>query len=79
MKRLDWSTLDAAGRREALARPRSRTEARSLIAFDTTATTVGFPFVEQAARLTRCSDSQRQPGTRVRARSHCDAHAMLTA
>jgi histidinol dehydrogenase len=28
MKRLDWSTLDAAGRIEALARPRRRTEAR---------------------------------------------------
>jgi hypothetical protein len=32
-----------------------------LIAFDATATTVSFPFVEQAARLTRCSDSPRQP------------------
>jgi hypothetical protein len=28
MKRIDWSTLDDAGRREALARPRRRTEAR---------------------------------------------------
>lgn len=28
MRRLDWSSLDAAGRREALARPRRRTEAR---------------------------------------------------
>jgi histidinol dehydrogenase len=28
MKRLDWSTLDAAGRLEALARPRRRTETR---------------------------------------------------
>jgi hypothetical protein len=31
------------------------------MAFDTTATTVGFPFVEQAARLTRCIDSPRKP------------------
>ena len=28
MKRLDWSTLDAAARIEALARPRRRTETR---------------------------------------------------
>jgi len=28
MKRFDWSTLDAAGRAAALARPRQRTEAR---------------------------------------------------
>ena len=28
MRRIDWSTLDAAGRREALARPQRRTEAR---------------------------------------------------
>lgn len=28
MRRFDWSLLDAAGRREALARPRQRTEAR---------------------------------------------------
>jgi len=28
MKRLDWSSLDAAGRKSALARPRQRTEAR---------------------------------------------------
>ena len=28
MKRLDWSSLDAAGRKAALARPRQRTEAR---------------------------------------------------
>ncbi|HYC98992.1 histidinol dehydrogenase [Brevundimonas sp.] len=28
MRRMDWSTLDAAGRREALARPARRTEAR---------------------------------------------------
>ena len=40
---------------------RSRTEARCLIPFHTTAETVGFPFVEQAARLTRCIDSQKRP------------------
>jgi hypothetical protein len=40
---------------------RSRTEARCLIPFDTTATAANFPFVEQAARLTRCIDSRRYP------------------
>jgi len=40
---------------------RSRTEARCLIPFDTTAQAVAFPFVEQAARLTRCFDSQKYP------------------
>jgi hypothetical protein len=40
---------------------RSRLEARCLIPFQTTAATVGFPFVEQAARLTRCFDSQKRP------------------
>jgi predicted transposase YbfD/YdcC len=40
---------------------RNRTEARCLIAFDTSAAAVDFPFVEQAARLTRCIDSQRNP------------------
>lgn len=40
---------------------RSRTEARCLIPFDTTAPKVAFPFVEQAARLTRCFDSGRHP------------------
>jgi predicted transposase YbfD/YdcC len=40
---------------------RSRTEARCLIPFPTTAEAVDFPFVEQAARLTRCMDSQKRP------------------
>lgn len=35
------------------------------MAFDTTATTVGFPFVEQAARLTRASDSPRHPAEQI--------------
>jgi hypothetical protein len=35
------------------------------VAFDTTATAVGFPFVEQAARLTRCIDSPRKPAEGV--------------
>ncbi len=30
-----------------------------------TASAVGFPFVEQAARLTRCIDSDRQPAKRI--------------
>ena len=44
---------------------RSRTEARCLIAFDTIATTVDFPFVAQAARLTRCIDSPRKPAESI--------------
>jgi hypothetical protein len=40
---------------------RGRTEARCLIAFDTTATATDFPFVQQAARLTRCFDSRSHP------------------
>jgi hypothetical protein len=36
-------------------------EARCLIPFPTTATAVDFPFVEQAARLTRCTDSPKHP------------------
>lgn len=32
-----------------------------MVAFDTTATRIDFPFVEQAARLTRCIDSRRKP------------------
>lgn len=46
---------------------RSRTEARCLIAFDTTATRVAFPFAEQAARLTRCVDSSRKPAKDIEA------------
>ena len=46
-------------------RNRSRTEARCLIAFDTTATRVAFPFAEQAARLTRCVDSSRKPALEI--------------
>jgi len=42
-------------------RNRGRLEARCLIPFDTPAEAVGFPFVEQAARLTRCLDSDRHP------------------
>jgi hypothetical protein len=40
---------------------RGRTEARCVVAFDTTATRISFPFAEQAARLTRCVDSQPKP------------------
>ena len=44
---------------------RSRIEARCLIAFNTTAEAVDFPFVEQAAKSTRCFDSQRHPAQQV--------------
>lgn len=40
---------------------RSRTEARCLISFDASASGLNFPFVEQAARLTRCTDTLRRP------------------
>lgn len=36
-----------------------------MVAFDTTATRVAFPFAEQAARLTRCIDSRRKPAQEV--------------
>lgn len=32
-----------------------------MIAFDSTATRIGFPFAEQAARLTRCIDDPKKP------------------
>jgi predicted transposase YbfD/YdcC len=35
------------------------------VAFDTTATRIDFPFVEQAARLTRCIDSARKPAEEI--------------
>ena len=40
---------------------RGRTEARCVVAFNTTATRIDFPFAEQAARLTRCIASRRKP------------------
>jgi predicted transposase YbfD/YdcC len=50
-----------APRAQTCERNRSRTEARCLIPFDTTAPAVNFPFVAQAARLTRCIDSDAKP------------------
>jgi hypothetical protein len=44
---------------------RGRLEARCLRAFDTTAAAVAFPFVEQAAKLTRCIDSQKRPAQKI--------------
>jgi len=44
---------------------RGRTEARCLVAFDTTATRIEFPFAEQAARLTRCADSPKKPAKEI--------------
>lgn len=46
-------------------RNRSRTEARALIPFATSAQAVDFPFVAQAARLTRCVDSERHPAQQI--------------
>lgn len=46
-------------------RNRSRLEARCLIPFDTTGAAVDFPFVEQAARLTRCVDSDKHPARQI--------------
>ncbi len=36
-----------------------------MVAFDTTATHLDFPFAEQAARLTRCIDSARKPAEQI--------------
>lgn len=36
-----------------------------MVAFDTTATRIAFPFAEQAARLSRCVDSPRKPAKEV--------------
>jgi len=44
---------------------RGRTEARCVVAFDTTATRIDFPFAEQAARLTRGIDSRRKPAEEI--------------
>lgn len=68
-------------------RNRGRTEARCLITFDTTATRVGFPFAEQAARLTRCVDSSRKSALEIeteyllssRPAAQMNAHQMLQA
>lgn len=46
---------------QRVERNRGRTEARCLIPFGATAEQVCFPAVEQAARLTRCIDSDHQP------------------
>jgi predicted transposase YbfD/YdcC len=44
---------------------RGRTEARALRVFPATATGTDFPFVEQAARLTRCCDSPKKPAEKI--------------
>ncbi len=44
---------------------RGRTEARCVVAFDTTAARIDFPFAQQAARLTRCIDSRRKPAEEI--------------
>jgi hypothetical protein len=36
-----------------------------VVAFDTTASRIEFPFAEQAARLTRCTDSRRKPAEEI--------------
>jgi hypothetical protein len=46
-------------------RNRGRTEARCLIPFAATAEQAGFPGVAQAARLTRCIDSDRSPASGI--------------
>lgn len=62
-------------------------EARCLIAFPTNGPAVDFPFVEQAARLTRCIDSDKRPAREIEteylvcsmARLRLPAQAMLEA
>lgn len=44
---------------------RGRLEARCLIPFAATAEAVEFPFVAQAARLTRCFDSDKRPAHQI--------------
>jgi hypothetical protein len=63
--RTPFPPLDPAAIIQTCEINRSRTEARCLIPFDTTAETVGFPFVEQAARLTRCLDSAKHPAKQI--------------
>jgi hypothetical protein len=36
-----------------------------VVAFDTAATRIDFPFAQQAARLTRCVDSRRKPAEEI--------------
>ena len=36
-----------------------------MVAFDTAATRIDFPFAQQAARLTRCIDSRRKPAEEI--------------
>jgi predicted transposase YbfD/YdcC len=66
---------------------RGRIEARCLIPFAASSQAIHFPFVEQAARLTRCSDSAKHPAQDIeteyllssRASSALPAQAMLQA
>ena len=44
---------------------RGRTEARCVVAFDTTATRIDFPFAEQVAQSTRCVDNRRKPAKEI--------------
>ncbi len=70
-----------------MERNRGRTEARCLIPYAASAEQTGFPAVEQAARLTRCVDSDRRPARGVetewlitsRPAETFPAAAMLTA
>ncbi|MHC1765867.1 MAG: hypothetical protein AB9869_16475 [Verrucomicrobiia bacterium] len=50
---------------QRVERNRGRTEARCLIPFSATAEQVCFPAVEQAARLTRCIDSDKEPAEEI--------------
>lgn len=58
-----------------------------MIAFDTTATRIDFPFAQQAARLTRCIDSPSKPAKEIdteylissRPAEQMDAQQMLQA
>jgi hypothetical protein len=50
---------------QRVERNRGRTEARCLIPFGATAEQVCFPAVEQAARLTRCIDSDKKPAEEI--------------
>lgn len=64
-----WRTLfppeDKTGLVQLCELNRSRTEARCLIPFEASSQATHFPFVAQAARLTRCLDSDKHPAKGV--------------
>ena len=80
--RTPFPPRDPAAIVQTAERNRGRLEARCLLPFDTTAEAVDFPFVEQAARLTRCLDSDRHPARGIETEyliTSCPAAALPAA